>query len=105
MVRIVPRVVLEVAAIIAAAIAALVEVPPALIERWYSLEIYPRVQHVLTPVSNLLPFALLDVLVVATTATVVFTLVRSVRGAWLERRPGILLATLGHLAASAAVAY
>ncbi len=36
-----------------------------LVERWYSTGVYPVIQRVLTPVSNLVPFALLDVLAVA----------------------------------------
>jgi hypothetical protein len=41
--------------------AALAPVPPWLVERWYSLAFYPRVQNVLTSVSNLVPIFLVDV--------------------------------------------
>jgi hypothetical protein len=96
---------LEAAAVVLAAIAALAPVPAPLVERWYSLELYPRVQHVLTPVSNLLPFAWLDVIVVFAVATVIIALVRSVRRAWRERRVAIVLVTLAHMTAAAAAVY
>ena len=37
----------------------------SLVERGYSTGVYPVIQRVLTPVSNLVPFALLDILAVA----------------------------------------
>ena len=33
----------------------------SLVERWYSTGVYPVIQRILTTVSNLVPFALLDV--------------------------------------------
>ena len=41
---------------------ALAPLPAAWVERWYSRGIYPRLQLVLTSTSNLVPFALFDVL-------------------------------------------
>jgi hypothetical protein len=46
-----------------AAVAALVPLPAAVVERWYSLGLYPRLQSFLTPLSNQVPVALLDVAV------------------------------------------
>jgi hypothetical protein len=43
----------------------LVPLPPRIVERWYSDGVYPPLQHVATSLSNLVPFALLDVLLVA----------------------------------------
>ncbi|HET7695768.1 MAG TPA: DUF3810 family protein [Vicinamibacterales bacterium] len=50
------------AAFAIALIAALLPLPPAAVERWYSHGIFPPLQRVLTAVSNLVPFALFDVL-------------------------------------------
>ena len=43
--------------------AALVPLPPALVEHWFSTSIYLRLQEILTPLSNRVPIALLDVAV------------------------------------------
>lgn len=96
---------LEAGVTILAVVAAFAQVPRALVERWYSTGLYPFVQHVLTPVSNLLPFAWFDILVIAAVAPAVFALTRAGRGAWRARRPAILLTTLGHFAAVAAGLY
>jgi hypothetical protein len=52
----------------AAVAAALLPLDASVVERWYSTGLYPRVQRVLTPLSNLLPVAWLDVLSVAAVA-------------------------------------
>ena len=96
---------LEATVSVLALVAACGEVPRAWVERWYSTGFYPRVQHVLTPVSNLLPFAWLDVMVIAAIATALFALIRASRGAWRARRPIIVLSAVGHLAAAAAGVY
>jgi len=49
--------------ILVAAVAAIVPLPPAWVEQGYSTSVYPGVQRLLTPVSNLVPFALFDVLI------------------------------------------
>ena len=46
-----------------AAGAAVVPLPPAAVDRWYSARVYATLQPLLTSLSNLAPFALLDVLV------------------------------------------
>ena len=46
---------------VAALAAAFVPLPPAAVERWYSRGVYPIVQSVLTPLSSIVPLALLDV--------------------------------------------
>ena len=48
--------------------AALVPLPPAAVDRLYSGRFYPALQPAVTSFSNLLPFALLDVLLVTTVA-------------------------------------
>jgi hypothetical protein len=67
-------------AVIAAALAgALIPFSPSFIERWYSTGLYPNVQRVVTPVTNLVPFALFDVLTVVAFVCALIALVRSVR--------------------------
>jgi uncharacterized protein DUF3810 len=44
--------------------AALLPLPPGVVERWYSAGVYPPLQRGVTSLSNLVPFALLDVLIV-----------------------------------------
>ena len=56
------------------------------VERWYSTGLYPIIQRGLTPVSNLVPFALLDILAVGGVCLVLLTLVRSVRQARRKKR-------------------
>ena len=50
--------------VVAACAAALLPLPPGVIERWYSGGVYPPTQRIVTSMSNLFPFALLDVLLV-----------------------------------------
>ena len=49
-----------------------------LVERWYSTGVYPLIQQALTSVSNLVPFAWLDVFALAAFCAVVVMVVRSV---------------------------
>jgi hypothetical protein len=52
------------AVVLAAVAAAVAPLPAGLVERWYSTGLYLRLQAVLTPLSNDVPFALLDTLIV-----------------------------------------
>ena len=52
----------------AALAAAFVPLPQGLVERWYSTGLYLYVQPVMTRVSNLVPFALFDALILGTVA-------------------------------------
>ena len=54
----------------AAALGALVPIPARVIDRQYSAGIYPVLQRALTRLSNLVPMALLDVLIVTTIVAV-----------------------------------
>lgn len=96
---------IKVGMVLAAVVCALAPVSPDVVERWYSTGLYPRVQRMLTPVSNLIPFALFDLLTVAAVIVVLWALVRSIRRARQTRRFSILLTTLGNLAVGAAAAY
>ena len=91
--------------IVAALACALAPLSPSAIERWYSTGLYPRVQHVVTPVSNLIPFALFDVLTIGAAVLVIGALVRSVRRARHSRRWSGLLGTAGHIVVGVAAAY
>ena len=66
----------------------------ALVERWYSQWWYPGVQRLVTPLSNLVPFAIFDVLVIGAVVWVVFATGRSIARARRTRR-GAPLAELG----------
>lgn len=61
-----------------AVLAALVDPGHQPVDRWFSLSIYPRVQRVLTPLTNTLPVACFDVVLVAVLAWVSWRLVRTV---------------------------
>ena len=49
------------------------------INGWYALEIYPFLQTMITGATNFLPFAILDVLILATALMVLFGLLRTLR--------------------------
>jgi Protein of unknown function (DUF3810) len=71
-----PRIGVAVALILVAALAAIAPIPASAVERVYSTRIYPAIQHVLTPLANLVPIALLDVAVLL---LVMWLIVRFVR--------------------------
>ena len=60
------------ALILAAGAAAVVPLPPAFVERVYSTGVYPVLQRALTSFSNRVPIALIDALLVAAVAWLVF---------------------------------
>jgi hypothetical protein len=71
----------RVAVVAVAACGALVPMPPRDIDRLYSAGIYPVLQRGLTRLSNVVPIALLDVLIIATTVAVGVAAWRDWRGA------------------------
>jgi hypothetical protein len=84
-----PRVVLgwaSGAAAVVLALAALVApLPPTLIEEWYSRGLYIHFQRILTPISNLVPVALLDLAVIVAIITWAVYVARVRRSArWLS---------------------
>ena len=91
--------------VLVALVCALAPLSPSLVERWYSTGMYPRVQHVVTLISNLIPFALFDILTIGAAVVVIGALVRSVRRARQARRWSIVLMTLGHIVVGAAAVY
>jgi len=72
------------------------------VERWFSTGVFPPMQRALTPISNLVPFAILDVLSVGALIAAVITIVRGVRAARRARRLAPVLRTAGHLVAAVA---
>ena len=95
------------AVIVAAIAAALVPWNGRSIERWFSTGLYPPLQRTITPVSNLLPFALLDVISLAAAIAVIAVIVRGIRRTrrtrqWLHLRHAIAvvltIAAVGYLA-------
>ena len=93
-----------IAIVAAAAGAALLPIPASWVEARYSRGWYPAVQRTLTPLSNAVPFALIDALILAGAGMVVLALVS------VPRAPhGGRLAMLGrrawHCAVAAAVTY
>jgi hypothetical protein len=95
----------SVAIVLLALGAALAPAAPSRVERWFSTSIYPAVQRAVTGLSNLVPIALLDVLIVLGVVIVGAALVRAVRTARRERRFGPVVALIGRLSVSAAVIY
>lgn len=99
------RWVFSLGAIVLALVAGFAPINARFVERWYSTGLYPIIQRGLTPVSNLVPFALLDILVVGGVCLVIVVLVRSVRLASRKKKWTLLLITLARLVTSAAVIY
>src|ERR1041385_8286966 len=95
----------EIGVIAAAAAFALLPARPAWIETGYSTTVYPRLERVLTPLSNHLPFALLDPLLVLVIGGTLILLARVIRQAWRTRTIGDLGRTVLRLVAGAAVLY
>jgi len=92
-------------AIVAAAVFALAPIPASWVEFWYSTGAYPRIERVLTPFSNLFPFAILDVLLLIVIPTVVIRIMRAVRASWRARGLRPLGRTVFRLLATAAALY
>jgi hypothetical protein len=96
---------IKVGTVLAAVVCALVPASPSVVERWYSAGFYPRLQRLLTPASDLIPFALFDLLTVGAVVVVLWAVFRSVKRARQARRFSIVLATLANIAVAAAAAY
>lgn len=73
-----------------AGLAAIVPMSPELVERWFSAGLYQVVQRTLTPASNLLPVAWLDLLIIAAVTWLAWTWTVSIRSALRTRRSGAL---------------
>jgi hypothetical protein len=90
-------VVLKLLLIGCAVLAAFLPIPRGLVERWYSTGAYPLLQRGLTTLSNAVPLALFDVLLVALTVGTAWVLTRSAHNIpWSTRglRVGLSLTSL-----------
>jgi hypothetical protein len=95
----------ELAAVVAALICAFAPLPSAVVEQRYSVGFYPHLQRSMTPLSNRLPFAILDVLLVGLAVATIVTLTQAIREAWQTRLAARLFRTVAHLAAIGAILY
>ncbi len=80
-------------------------IPSTTIERWFSTGFYPALQRQVTPLSNLLSFAVLDLLAVAGCAAVVTAVVRAAYAVRRTRRLLPVVRVLGNLVFAAALVY
>jgi hypothetical protein len=96
---------IQVAIVGLALLAAFVPLDGPTIERRFSTTLYPAIQQVVTPLSNVAPFAVFDLLTLGAVATLVIVLVRAVRRARREHRLRPLLTVLGRIATAAAAVY
>lgn len=80
-------------------------IPSTAVERWFSMGLYPTLQRFATSLSNLLPFAVLDVLAVAGSAAIATVVIRAAYTARKTRRALPVLRALGDLASAAALVY
>jgi hypothetical protein len=78
---------------------ALVPTPPALVERIYSRGIYPLIQRPLTQTSNLVPIALLDVVLVGIVVAVAWSYAVRLRREGLASAVGFTLVRMTRLCA------
>jgi hypothetical protein len=83
--------------VLCAALAALLPLPPQFVDRWYTARVYGTLQPVITSVSNLAPFALLDLFLGAIAAAWLTLAVRDLRrapsrmrGVWLIARRSLI---------------
>lgn len=96
---------IETALLLLALIAAVAPIPEFLVERWFSIGVYPRLQHVMTPFANLVPFAWFDVLLLIVVIFIVRVLARAVRQARRHRRWLPILSSAWTIAVTAAGIY
>jgi hypothetical protein len=73
--------------------AAIVPMPRDWIERWYSSGAYPRIQALVTPITNLVPVALLDITAVVLALSLLILFVRRIRASGFAQ--GALRGMLG----------
>jgi hypothetical protein len=95
----------QAAVVLVAAAAAVLPTPVGVVERWYSGGWYPAVQRVVTPASNLVPFALFDLLIAGALLGVALLVGRAVRRARATRRAGPLLVVVIDLCSAGAAVY
>jgi len=95
--------VMQLAAVLAAAALAVAPLPSTFVERWFSSGLYPHVQRALTPFSNLLPVAWLDILSIAAAVWLIRLWWRALRADTSPRRIRAVRAVLTTIVAAAVV--
>ena len=95
----------ELLTVSAALALAVAPIPASWVEFQYSTTVYPRIQRTLTPLSNLVPFAILDVLLLIVVPTVVLRLVAAGRRSWRARAVRPVGQTLFRLLVATAALY
>jgi hypothetical protein len=96
---------IAIAIVVLALLGAFVPVDGEIIERRFSTTLYPGIQQAVTPVSNLVPFAIFDLLTVGGVVALAVALIRGARRARRERRLRPLLTVLGGIATAGAAVY
>ena len=93
-------------AIVAIAIvAAFVPIAPGTVEDWFSTSTYPAIQRTITPVSNILPVALLDALSLVALIVVVTIAIRSIQAARRAHNVRPVVSAVGRLCVATATVY
>jgi hypothetical protein len=93
-------------AVVAIAIAAaFAPIAPETVEDWFSTSTYPAIQRTITPVSNILPVALLDALSLLALIVVVTIAIRSIQAARHAHNVRPVISALGRLCVAAAAVY
>lgn len=90
---------------VAAVAFAVAPIPASWVELRYSTTAYPWIERTLTPFSNHVPFAILDLLLVIVVPTVVIGIVAAVRQSWRDSTLRPLGRAAFHLLATAAALY
>ena len=99
------RLTVELLTIVIALVLAVAAIPASWVEFWYSTGAYLRIQRTLTPLTNLVPFAILDLLLLILVPTVVLQLVAAARASWRTRGVRPLGRTVFHLLTATAALY
>ena len=98
-------VVVQVACVALAGAGLLLPIPSALVERWYAGGLYPVVQRTVTPIANLVPLAVFDLLILLGAVYVLAVIGGGARRAWRTRRVSPAAGAVWRVLVSAAAVY
>jgi hypothetical protein len=96
---------IQAAVVLLALVTAFMPIGRDTVERYYSTSIYPKIQSIVTPVSNIVPFAVFDVLTVVAVAVLIVTVAVAVARARTLRTWQPIRAVLASMVTTAAVLY
>jgi hypothetical protein len=91
--------------VLLAAFCAWAPMQPDTVERWYAVGVYPAIQARLTPFTNMIPFAVLDILLVSALGFVVVCAIGAVRTMRRTRSPRPLAGLAWTLLTTASMLY